>query len=559
MKKLLITLLFSLFASASFAQPTCPTGMQTQPAKWSFINSQCMRDSLYLVYADTGKVAYIDAAGVVTTISYAELLVKLNVPPTDSAIFATRRYVDSLYQSITVPTIWTTRLAADTIDWRTVAYGNGIYVSVAFSGTNRVQISTDGINWRQIVSTVANASQWRAITFGNGLFVAVAGNPGAVMTSTDGINWVSRTQAVSNDWRDVNFGNGLFVAVSFAGNSSNRIMTSPDGITWTSRATASSASLRSVAYGNGMWVIGSNTDMLSSPDGITWTIRSAAQTNFWQRITYGNGLFVAVSFDGTNRVQTSPDGITWTIRNAAENNDWESVVYGNGLYVAVASTGTNRIMTSFDGITWSPYPAVANSWRWVTFGNGMFVSVGNSGAQRVQTSGRTDFNLKSTANSQGRIQYNGSSDFRDTTVHTVVVIGSTPTVTTATNLLTNPGSGGVISALPWEQGVYTPADSGRVNLDALTLNSAMYTRIGDQVTVVGTFTTDATASGTTTFFMTIPVASNMAAPYVAGEGGALINTTPLIDFGTTQKVRVRYVSGAATAQSMTYRFTYRIQ
>lgn len=519
-----------------------------------------MQDSLYLLYADTSQVAFVDSRGVVTTISYSDLLTNLNIPPTDSAIFATRRYVDSLVQTITTPTIWTTRTAVDSIDWRSVTYGNGTYVALAFSGTNRVMISSDGINWRGVVSTVANAAQWRALTYGNGVFVAVSGTPGTVMTSTDGINWVARTPAAALDWRDVNFGNGLFVAVSFSGTSSTRIMTSPDGITWTSRATASSASLRSVAYGNGMWVIGSNTDMLSSPDGITWTIRTAAQNNFWQRITYGNGLFVAVSFDGTNRVQTSPDGITWTIRNAAENNDWESVVYGNGLYVAVASTGTNRIMTSFDGITWSPYPAAANAWRWVTFGNGMFVSVGNSGGlQRIQTSGRTDFNLKSISNPQGRNQYNGSTEFKDTTVHSVVVVGSTPTVTTATNFLTNPGSGGVISQMAFEQGTYTPADSGRINLDALTLNTAMYTRIGDQVTVCGTLTSDATASGTTTFFITVPIASNMSAPFVTGEGGALINTTPLIDFGTSQKIRVRYVSGATSAQSMTYRFTYRIQ
>jgi hypothetical protein len=329
---------------------------------------------------------------------------------------------------------WTARASAtEANDWRSVAYGNGVFVSLSFNGTNRVQISYDGVSWIPVVSAVADAQTWRAITYGNGMFVAVSGTPGTgVMTSTNGTTWVART-GLSGDWRDITYGEGLFVAVSFSGTSSTRIMTSQDAVTWTYRTSASTSSLRSVTYGGGVFVVGSNADMLSSEDGVSWTIRTTGQANFWQRIAYGNGVFVAVSFDGTNRVQTSVDGTSWVVRNAAEQNDWESVVYADGLFIAVASTGTNRVMTSPDGIFWTARSAAtANAWRGAAYGNGVVVAVANSGTNRVMTSSVSDFNLIPTANAAGRIQQNGPTEFTDTAVFRSVILGHTP-VSTATS------------------------------------------------------------------------------------------------------------------------------
>jgi hypothetical protein len=68
---------------------------------------------------------------------------------------------------------------------------------------------------------------WKSVTFGNGLFVAVAysGIGDRVMTSPDGIVWTSQASAADNGWMGVTFGNGLFVAVAFTG-SGDRVMTS---------------------------------------------------------------------------------------------------------------------------------------------------------------------------------------------------------------------------------------------------------------------------------------------------------------------------------------------
>ena len=288
---------------------------------------------------------------------------------------------------------WTSRTSAANNNWRSVTWGNGLFVAVASSGTdNRVMTSPDGITWTS--RTSAANILWRTVTYGNGLFVAVStsGTGNDVMTSPDGITWTSRTSANDNAWRSVTYGNGLWVAVSESG-TGNRVMTSPNGTTWTSRTSAADNSWYSVTYGNGLFVAvsisGSGNRVMTSPDGITWTIRTSAADNDWYSVTYGNGLFVAVSISGTNnRVMTSPDGITWTSRTSAANNEWRSVTNGNGLWVAVAGTGTgNRVMTSPDGITWTSQTSAANNdWHGVTYGNGLFVAVSSDGPDnRVMT------------------------------------------------------------------------------------------------------------------------------------------------------------------------------
>ena len=163
--------------------------------------------------------------------------------------------------------------------------------------------------------TSAANNNWRSVTYGNGLFVAVAdtGTGNRVMTSPDGITWTSRTSAANNNWRSVTYGDGLFVAVSFSG-TGDRVMTSPDGITWTSRTSAADNHWRGFTYGNGLFVAvsysGTGNRVMTSPDGITWTSRTSAVDNNWRSVTYGNGLFVAVAGSGTgNRVMTAPSTI----------------------------------------------------------------------------------------------------------------------------------------------------------------------------------------------------------------------------------------------------------
>ena len=288
---------------------------------------------------------------------------------------------------------WTARNAAEANQWSSVTFGNGTFVAVSNSGTNRVMTSTDGITW-----TARNvpASSWTSVTYGNGVFVAVAGfGTDRIMTSPDGITWTPRGSS-TDSWDAIAYGNNTFVAV---GMSTNRVMTSTDGITWTNRTVPTGIQQwKSVTWGNNKFVAvsgtGFNDRVMTSADGVTWTYAQAIHNGNWSSIAYGNNTFVATatSFGGggsMDYVMTSSDGITWTARTAAAAVGWNAVGYGGGKFVAVTNSGSNRVMTSTDGITWAAHTAAdASGWSSVTYGNGLYVAVAANGSgARVMTSG----------------------------------------------------------------------------------------------------------------------------------------------------------------------------
>lgn len=293
-------------------------------------------------------------------------------------------------------TTWTARSATEANFWSSVTFGNGTFVAVSTSGTNRVMTSTDGITW-----TARNvpASTWTSVAYGNGLFVAVAGfGTDRVMTSPDGITWTPRGSS-TDSWTGITYGNNTFVAVGMG--ATNRVMTSTDGITWTNRSvpTGGIQQWKSVTWGNNKFVAisdtGFNDRVMTSPDGVTWTYAQAIHNGNWSSIAYGNNLFVATatSFGGGGSsfdyVMTSSDGTTWTPRTAAVAVGWNAVVYGGGKFVAVSSSGSSRVMTSTDGITWTGHTAAdASGWSSVTYGNGVYVAIATNGSgARVMTSG----------------------------------------------------------------------------------------------------------------------------------------------------------------------------
>jgi len=251
-------------------------------------------------------------------------------------------------------TSWSAVAAAEPNQWRSVAYGNGVWVAVSDNGTNQVMRSTNnGETWTAVPE--AEPNEWASVAYGNGVWVAVSVNGKTqVMRSTDnGATWTPHAAPAANRWTSVAHGNGVWVAVSSDGTTTNTVMTSTDGLTWASRTAPEANQWRSVAYGNGVWVavsaIGTNRVMRSVDNGETWTAVVAAEDNAWFSVAYGNGVWVAVSATGTNRVMRSTDnGETWTRVLAAEANSWQSVAYGDGVWVAVSLGGTNQVMRSVD-------------------------------------------------------------------------------------------------------------------------------------------------------------------------------------------------------------------
>ena len=79
-----------------------------------------------------------------------------------------------------------------------------VVIASLFSISVVSQAAADGITWTSRTSAADN--DWRSVAYGNGLWVAVSETgtgTNRVMTSADGITWTSRTAASDNNWTSV--------------------------------------------------------------------------------------------------------------------------------------------------------------------------------------------------------------------------------------------------------------------------------------------------------------------------------------------------------------------
>ena len=309
--------------------------------------------------------------------------------------------------------VWTAATATEGNHWKSVAYGNGVWVAVSINRTNVSQImrSTDnGVNWTAATGAGATGNTFlMAAAYGsNNTWIAVSQHGPIVRSTDNGSSWSIINPPTTKEWLTVAYGNGVWVVTS----KQLEIITSTDnGDNWSIRqrpAQTTDYEFVSLAYGTatgntGRWVAvnarhGCNCQdsrvMTSDDNGQNWSYRRAAQDYKWVSVTYGDGVWVAVSQNGTgNQVMTSPDGITWTSRNSTRDSEWASVSYGveadgTKRWVAVSQQTSHSSMTSTNnGVTWTeqeiPSPSNAVTWQGLGYGDGTWVAVGASGVMRL--------------------------------------------------------------------------------------------------------------------------------------------------------------------------------
>jgi hypothetical protein len=106
----------------------------------------------------------------------------------------------------------------------------------------------------------------------------------------------------NNPLAGVAYGNGIFVAVGGEEELSGAILSSSDGITWTSRSLGNSGYLSGICYGNGAFVaVGDNGTVLTSSDGVNWTSCTSGTANNLNGVCYdnNNSTFIAAGNNGT--------------------------------------------------------------------------------------------------------------------------------------------------------------------------------------------------------------------------------------------------------------------
>lgn len=226
-----------------------------------------------------------------------------------------------------------------------IVYGNNQFVAVG-AGTSLCAISTDSNFW---LYPQLPAGGFNSVAYGADLYVAIGNYVCA--TSTNGINWTSRTYPLTNTTGNqsyyIRFVGNKFVAVASGTTTGwSRIASSTDGLSW-STASPSVAPFRAVTYGNSTYVVVGSSTCVTSTDAISWTVRTGFNIAP-NEIAFGAGIFVAMGNNAANYM-TSTDGITWTTRTATSTN-YQALVFNGSIFIA--SSGVS-FYTSTNGISWT--------------------------------------------------------------------------------------------------------------------------------------------------------------------------------------------------------------
>ncbi len=207
-----------------------------------------------------------------------------------------------------------------------------------------VKASTDGESW----SILANVTG-TAIAYSGSQYVIV-GRDGALLCSSDGINWNPYVSGTTDDLVDVIWNGTQFTAVSSSGDVSH----SANGITWTLYDTELYRA-NAVVYGANKYIASGNSTsgISTSADGISWTLHNI--DGYHTALATNGSIVVGVGKGG--RLETTYTGTSWTqqITTGLIEPWFNDVKWDGERFIAVASIDEDEryIWVSTDGTNWN--------------------------------------------------------------------------------------------------------------------------------------------------------------------------------------------------------------
>ena len=321
-----------------------------------------------------------DSIYIGTSVKYAAITDTITAPPSANgrinnvSITSLNRRTQASYGSVlNCTSTWTLRTSAANNSWQSICWAPevGLFCAVANTGVgNRVMTSTDGIIW--VSQTISPDLPWISVCWSPelGLFCAVAwpvttGND--VMISSDGINWILTTSAGYHQWKSVCWSPelGIFCAVGLE----SYAMISYNGINWTKSLINSSVSeIDGDVWNNVCW---------SSELGRFCATGEFGSIGIWS---------VAISYDGKNWTGVYNSN-RYTIFSICWSPDL-SIFVGTTVPTLVANS-IKGIVISRDGLNWNVATLTANEWKGICWSSelSLFCSVIGSGTgNRVLTS-----------------------------------------------------------------------------------------------------------------------------------------------------------------------------
>ncbi|HEV8544557.1 MAG TPA: hypothetical protein VGR78_19380 [Verrucomicrobiae bacterium] len=254
-------------------------------------------------------------------------------------------------------------------------------------------------DWQRL-ALLTSEEIFTGITFSSGQFVAV-GSGGAILTSTNALDWARQDSGTTNPLLAIAAGNGLWVALG-----SGILLTSTNGTNWQANSsllayqTNAQYELGGVTFQNGRfflsgWQQGSDGNpkaglLLSSKDAQFWDLTEVPPLSGLNSISYINGEFLATEPGGETVLWESTGGIAWAQKGTIPADDAVGLAYGDGVFVAAGSdggscsgSGRGVIYSSTNGLSWSlAYESgslcVVHD---VMFANGTFIALAHYGGR----------------------------------------------------------------------------------------------------------------------------------------------------------------------------------
>lgn len=196
--------------------------------------------------------------------------------------------------------------------YSSIAYGNNTWVAVATGGKKAARSTNNGTSWTAV--TLPEGADWSDIAYGKGIFVTVAQSDSStsnIAYSTDnGQTW--QLGSLPGGCRSITYGNDRFVAIAGGYSGANDCFISFNGITWIP-GNMPSANWSDVTYGQGKFMAVATFDNFAavSIDGVRWDQVDIINAYDYSAIAFSNsgnvGKFIAIS-DGSNKAVVYTSG-----------------------------------------------------------------------------------------------------------------------------------------------------------------------------------------------------------------------------------------------------------
>ena len=236
---------------------------------------------------------------------------------------------------------WESAVSGATSNLWSVAFGAGQYVAVGDGGL--ILRSSNATAWTSSASGTTN--RLNHIAHCGGLWIAT-GNAGTLLTSPDGNVWTKRPSATSRDLFGAAFGNNTFLAIGRGSSNPGTVITSSNGVNWVDRTYPQlGVGFYCVAFGHGVFVVMDARGVpYTTTNGTNWTYSYSTSGDYVNGIVYAQNYFVGAGgpyIGGSQKIVTSPDGYNWKLRPISITNSapFRAITYGNGYFVAVGEKG----------------------------------------------------------------------------------------------------------------------------------------------------------------------------------------------------------------------------